>query len=242
MNNESRSSFAMLKSIVGAFLASTVLYSQPAFTTSNSWVDSVPIPPRARLEVINENLQHNGMSMSVGRLVSSETLESNLKFYRASWKAEDSSDIPGYVEQKYDNWIAISRYENGKNTVIQFDENADDPGSAFVSIMSLDQSSDLSFNTSSHPGNAQLLSNTRTNDFGSSSTVEVIKLGLSIDAASRFYKTRFKRNGWNLVSDRTVIDGHVLMFNKKLKKTEVYLGRDTRGSTLAVVNQVTRDE
>ena len=99
MNNESRSSFAMLKSIVGAFLASTVLYSQPAFTTSNSWVDSVPIPPRARLEVINENLQHNGMSMSVGRLVSSETLESNLKFYRASWKAEDSSDIPGYVEQ-----------------------------------------------------------------------------------------------------------------------------------------------
>ena len=242
MNKVSRSSFAMLKSIIGVFLASAALYSQSALASSNSLVDSVPVPPRATLEIINENLQHNGMSMSVGRLVSSETLESNLNFYRTSWKAEGSSDVPGYVEQKYNNWIAISRYENGKNTVIQFDENADDPGSAFVSIMSLDQSSDLSFNASSHPGNAQLLSNTRTNDFGSSSTVEVIKLGLSIDAASRFYKTRFKRNGWNVVSDRAVLDGHVLMFNKKLKKTEVFLGRDAHGSTLAVVNQVTRDE
>ena len=114
MNKETRSSLAMLKSIIGVFLSSAVLYSQSAYTSSNSLVDSVPVPPRARLEVINENLQHNGMSMSVGRLVSSETLESNLNFYRASWKAEDSSDIPGYVEQKYNNWIAISRYENGK--------------------------------------------------------------------------------------------------------------------------------
>ena len=109
MNKVSRSSFAMLKSIIGVFLASAALYSQSALASSNSLVDSVPVPPRATLEIINENLQHNGMSMSVGRLVSSETLESNLNFYRTSWKAEGSSDVPGYVEQKYNNWIAISR-------------------------------------------------------------------------------------------------------------------------------------
>ena len=57
MNKETRSSLAMLKSIIGVFLSSAVLYSQSAYTSSNSLVDSVPVPPRARLEVINENLQ-----------------------------------------------------------------------------------------------------------------------------------------------------------------------------------------
>ncbi len=233
---------AVMKHILMVLLASIALYARSVFPSSKSWADSVPVPPGATLQIINDNLQHNGLNMSIGRLESTKSLQTNLDFYRVTWGAFDSSDTPGYVEQRFNNWIAISRLEDGVNVVIQFNEEAAVPGSAFVSVMHLGQSSVLGFDSSLHPGNAKLLSNTRTSDFGSDSTVEVIELDLSIDSAIRYYKKRFKRNGWNLVSDRSIQKAQVLMFNKKMKKSEVYLGRSTNGSTLAVINQVTRDD
>lgn len=239
---ETRAHSVVSKTLLTAIFTSATLYSQLAVSASANWAVSVPVPPQATLEIISENVEHNGMSMSVGRIVSTEPLETNLDFYRTTWSLNDSTETPGYVEQSFDNWIAISRLENGFNTVIQFDQNAEVSGSAIVSVMSIDQSSTIGFNSSSHPGNAELLSSTRTHDDGRDATVQVLRSGMSIDSVKQFYASHFRRHGWNLVSDRSVMDSHVLMFNKKLEKAEVYLGQDPGGSTLVVINQVVRDE
>jgi len=149
--------------------------------------------------------------------------------------------LPG-LGRKFDNWVAISQLKNGVNTVIQFDMSAPPSESGFLSVIDLNHQVELHFDTHEHPGDAELLSSTRTDQHGQDSTVEVIKTNMSIESVSDFYRSNYRGSGWKLVSDRPVREAQVLLFNKKNQKTEIVLTVGGVGHTVVVVNQVTYDK
>lgn len=213
-----------------------------AHAAGSSLLDDVPVPPQATLEVISEEFQHNGQALLIARLVTSANYQTSLDFYRSAWESASDSEIPGYVEREYENWVAISRLRNGTNTVVQFDKSSlsSDPasGAALISVMNLEQRVVASFNALSHPGDAELLSSTRTNDIGRDSTVEVIKTSMAMGSSREYYRSKMRRDGWNLVSDRSALDSMVMLFNRKSEKIEIVLNPSNDGSTLIVINQV----
>jgi len=77
----------------------------------------IATPSNAELAWVSDNVNQNGMQLSIQTFNSPDSVSSVLSFYRSKWAKP--GDIPGFVENEMGEWQVISQLRDDYNIVLQ---------------------------------------------------------------------------------------------------------------------------
>lgn len=218
-------------------LAVVVLVYSPLAFSNAEILQEVPLPSNVTAEYVALDVVQHGHRMSMANLIDAYPVESVIEFYRQAWAEPVDEGLPGFIEEKQDNWHLISRLENGHNTVVQL--RTDSNGSeAYLSVMELEPVADYSYKPAM-PRNGVLVSATSSEEFGKPTQTDVIFSKSRQGVVAGFYRGHFSQENWKIVSDTEVKGSTVMFMERSGAQAEVVVTPALNGS-VTVVNKVGR--
>jgi len=212
----------------------------------------VAIPPDTRLAWVSRQTSMNGLPVSIATFYSSQPIVSTIDFYRSQW-SDDDSEQQELIEVSEGDWIYLSRFAHGVNTVIQLHQEFPLISSGYLSVMDVAAATGNSFrngrqNRSSvdslsqsiiydNPG-SNLLASVSSHDSGSSSTISLLESNENFRSfARRWQFSRYSEDWRNLLNEPSETD-HVIIMQRGKVRLEAVFSEASSGGTIAVINEV----
>lgn len=225
-----------------------LMFATPVYSSAKQLAD-VPVPFNTQVQVVANNMTHNGNRLWLATYTSSLSLEESIDFYRSVWRDDPDSSIPGVVQTQSAEWLMISRLQDGYNTVIQLRLAEPHKSTGFMSIMAVSDMAGTDLDTTEFTGgglnstaaldNLKLLSSTQSTDSGRTSQLSVYASAQSIESTARQYVKHLRDQSWVLVSEQAHAQSKVVLLNRKSRHIELVISNDTtRGGSVIVVNEV----
>ncbi len=197
-------------------------------------LQSIPLPENISSQSVALNVIQHGHRMSMATLQGIDSIEPVLSHLRESWNTGDN-DLPGYVEETAGDWSIISRIEDGWNHVVQL-RSTNQNIQAYVSVMELEPVKDWSYKPVM-PRGGVLVSSTTGKEFGKATQTDILFSKQRQGEVAGFYRGHFDRDGWAIVSDKTIEGSTALLAQRRGKQAEIVVTPVQNGS-VAVINQV----
>lgn len=196
----------------------------------------VPLPAGAVLEVVGIDVVHNGQRVSMATFDAPQSIETTVAFYQNVWQNPADAAVPGVLVSETPEWLLLSRFVDGYNTVVQLRSSQANRSSGFVSIMPLNNTQASSVVTPDKE--MVLLSDTESNDEYSSSRLTVHSSALSVGAVTdRLIRDR-ENDRWSLTSRQAHGLSHIVLMSAKARQLELIVSPLDSGETLVVSNEV----
>lgn len=224
--------------LLGVVLTTVLCMQQVQASDASEALLNVPIPATAKVTVIGLDMRQNGALMSISTFRSEASIENTLEFYRAAWPAREND--PGHVENTAGNWQVISRLDGDVNLVLQLQQSARGGCEGLFSAVQLNDIVGVAEAIDMPPG-GEVVSSTVKADLGRTAKTWIIRSTSGVGHAVSFYRDLFDRKGWKLVSDRSATGPHVLQFNHRDGTVELVISQADDGSTLSILNRVSKD-
>ena len=201
-------------------------------------LERVPLPPGATVELVASDLVQDGRAVSIATFEAAAGVDEVLAFYRERWAGTDA--MPGSVTVEIGDWVVISRLENGTNVALQLERGGRGRAEGLLSAQRIDAAPVAEPPPMLPPG-AELLSSTRTVDDGSTVRTHVVSSVARPGQVAAFYRDAFERAGWSLDSrGEERPEGAVLRVSRRGARAEVVVTRVPDGTTVAILNEITR--
>lgn len=205
--------------------------------TSLALLESLALPPGAKVMLVSANTVHNGNAMSLATYDSALSLEDTLQFYREHWSAPDEQELPAVVESQIGPWVLLSRLRDGYNTVVQLNRTERHRSVGYLSVMRLPDKPANAQAVPPLPG-MELISQTASTDNARTSTLSVYKVNESVEGVTQQLVGFFSSRQWTLVFSRTHGQSNVLLLHRRDQQMEVVVSATQTGGTTVIVNEV----
>lgn len=203
-------------------------YSLPLW--ADAWPE-FPLPDHARVLVVGDNLNINGLPTRVLQISSRKTPNEVLAFYRKVWRRAAVKGGPGFVENNAGGWGIISRPEGSFHLTVQIAEA--DMGSAkgFLSVSRPLQLKNHKTDFFAQPAGSEVLLDLVSDDAGKQGRVVQFRNRQSVASNYSFYKQRYQSQGWSMMSELPPQRNRaLLLMNKRSGKLSLVLNRKGRES------------
>ena len=200
----------------------------------------IRIPESARTAWISNNINQNGMVLSIRTFQSDQSVDSVFNFYRSAWYAE--GEIPGLVENELGDWNIISQLQDDHNIVLQLKGNESGGSNGFLSVARKTHGAtapDLDFPM---PAGTETYSSTFLEEDGAEVHTMTFVSTQAVGTTVNFYKDKLKRRGWDLARSDEVDGSKILLFNGRGgNRCEMVVHELKPGVTAIHVNRVKRN-
>jgi len=199
----------------------------------------VELPDNASTALISNEINQNGMMLSIRTFDSPDTVDSVLDFYRAVWFQD--KPIVGFLESTIGEWKIISRKKPGSNIVLQLKLKQPSGSSGFMSVAQMTSDAKPLDETIPLPVNAKIFSSTLVKENHAKVNTIIFTSKQPIKSNMRFYEERMSRVGWSVAQNVEVNGSHVLLLNRRNDQCEIVIQKLNEEDTVIFVNLVNRD-
>jgi len=218
-----------------------VLLVSLVFFSSQARADifDIQIPDNASTAWVSENINQDGMQLSIKTFRSTDSIEEVLSFYREVWHKD--GDIPGYVENMLGDWSIISQLRDDSNVALQLKTAEDGSTEGFLSIaLKSHGRSQPEINFPMPDGTEKFTSSYTEEDDAQVHTMTLLSTQ-SVGNAVNFYRSNMVRKGWTLAKDEDIEGNQIMLFNRKADRLELVISQLDVEKTVIHVNRVQRD-
>lgn len=189
----------------GRFLLLLLLLAAPC----RAWV-SVEPPPDSRLAWVAEDMVHNGVPMRIQFFHSPATPGEVLDHYRRRWREGGAAR---YVENRLGPWMVIARAEGAFFVSVQV-RPAATGAEGYLAQRALDAApATLGQGVALPPGSA-VANDILSRDAQRPARTLLLFNGLSVAANADFFRERYARDGWAVVSEGRARGGGQLVLQR----------------------------
>lgn len=204
------------------------------------WADtelqSIPLPPSARIELISNNIQQNGGLLKISKFYADDSLQDVLSFYKSLWYRE--GEIPGYLENRFESWSLISQLDDEHSVVFQLQSNNENKTEGYLSIATLNQNRRLVESEFPLQDGAETFSRSTSNSDGKNVETHIMLSPQAVSDTVTFYKVKMFNLGWSLVRASSLNGTEVLVFNDGIEHCELAISRLNNASTVIYLNRI----
>lgn len=221
-------------------IAAVVLMLLTSTAVAASLLEAIETPSDATRRWVSPNINHNGVTYEVQRVVSPRGIDDVLEFYRTLWRAKVPGGEPAYVENTVGQWSTIGKLQAGVSVVLQL-KKADRGGvEGFLSAYRLSPQPVALSNPVDIPmfSGSEVVSRTATSDLSVHSLTVISRHSASVSAQYGFYRDVMPRNGWVLTTGTQTEEAAVLLYSKSNAQSEISISRSA-GSSVVVINRTT---
>lgn len=212
-----------------------ILFTSAVFGSSEN-IAQLPVPDEADLQIVAQDMLHNGNQVYLAALESEQALAESVRFYQNLWKQPVKEGLPGLVQSRTGHWLLLGRLEGQTHTVIQLDSSLPDRTSGFISRVVLGESS-ISVARPSFAGLIEL-SSTSTSDGQALSTLSVYGSHASTQATIKRVAEAMLNQGWSLMRMAEEQGSQLGIFVKAASRAEIVVVLADEYPSLVVVNEV----
>lgn len=197
-------------------------WSQPA---AADWPE-FPVPDEAKVVIVGEEMDINGLPTRIWELSSSRGPEEILGYYRQEWRNPAVPDGPGYIEKEAGDWQILSRSEEPYFYTVQVTEAAMGSSFGFLAVSMPMELVNHEPDEFARPAGSEILLDLASDDAGKGGRVVQFKNSQSIEANYRFYRKRYTAKGWQELSQLPPdIDKAMLLMNKGNGEVSIVFNR-----------------
>jgi len=210
-------------------------------TTNVSAVEpDIRIPDSANTAWVSNNINQNGMVLSIRTFQSQEPVDSVFNFYRSAWYAD--GEIPGFVENELGDWSIISQLRDDHNIVLQLKADETGGSNGFLSVARKTHGTEKPQIDFPMPAGTEPYSSTFLEEDGAEVHTMTFVSTQSVGSAINFYKDKLKRRGWALARADEIKGSEILLFNgRDGSRCEMVVHEIEAGVIAIHVNRVKRD-
>jgi hypothetical protein len=185
-----------------------------------------PVPDDAKVFIVGEDLNINGLPTRIWELSSSQSPDEILAYYRQEWQNPAESKGPGYIEKEAGGWQIISRSDAPYFYTVQVQKAAMGSSFGFLAISQPMELVNREPDEFVKPAGSEILLDLASDDAGKRGRVVQFKNRQSVEANYRFYRGRYMARGWSelsqLPADRTKA---LLLLNKGNGEVSIVFNR-----------------
>lgn len=206
-----------------AFAAKDLLRACPDF----------PAPKKAKLQVVAQQLDYNGLPMGILRLESEAPPDEVLAFYRKEWAATKA--IPGPVEYPMGPWRVIASLRDKCFFTVQLKPFGRNGTEAILGLTTPPAGKTVKEELPMLPGST-LINDIAHNDAGKTARTVALKNGFSPAANADFYRRNLGDLGWTVTNhyrmEKPNVNGDVMVLKNGLRELSITMTRDGRESNV----------
>jgi len=182
---------------------------------------------------VADNIDLNGLPMSIQRFDSGDDPGQILAFYRSAWAA--AGKTPGPIEYEVGDFRVIATFRGGCFYTVQVKSSSGKKGGAtgFLAVSSAPSRNPVKSDVPVMTG-TEILNDITHNDDGKTARTVLLTNSFSPGANATFYQNDFTGKGWQILSSKEMTTqkgrGSVTVFSKGLREvsvTSVREGPDT---------------
>lgn len=216
-------------------LLSVCLVSLPVIS-SDSYI---AIPDNTILAQISDNINQDGMQLSVQTFSSKNSVKSVMGFYREEWFVE--GDMPGFVENTMGDWSIISQLRTDSNVVLQIRPQDDGSTQGFLSTAKLNHGGTPPTVDFPMPDGIEPFSTSFVEEDDAQILTMTLISKQSIGNTLNYYRSIMSRRGWQIAQDKEVEGHQIMLFNRNGDRCELVVSQLDRESIVIHVNRVKRN-
>ncbi len=204
-----------------------------------AWVNKLPkvaLPDNASLAWVSNNINHNGVAMSIQSFTSTQDVSQVFDFYRQQWARSDSR--PGYMENDVDGWAVISQLQREHSIALQLKPGSNGGSEGFLSIAAKDGLQAMPDHDIPVPSGAQEISSSYVEEHNTQAFTNIYLSQDDAGSVASFYRSRMKVKGWSLANEERIEGQHILLFDKKGDRCEFVVGPSENNGSIVFVNKV----
>lgn len=179
-----------------------------------------PVPPKAVLQTVADDLRINGSDMRIWQLKLNQLPSKVMDFYRAAWTGADGK--PVYIEYPLDSWNVIASNKTNCFYTVQIQADGKSGALALLGVGASNKAVDPKPLGPDWPQmtGSKVINDLRSNDSGRNGRLLVISNNFSSGGNALFYREQLTRAGWTPVQDG----------NPNPKKPDSYVMQWRRGA------------
>ncbi len=208
--------------------SAALLYAMPRF----------PAPLRSTVSWVAEDVVLNTMPMSVRKFKSGDDVKTVMGFYRRLWQTPVGEGLPGFIEQDYQDWKMISRFDKGFIMVVQAKPDLGGGSWGYLGISQLDKIENkvvLGKNVPKMNG-SKVISDIKHNDTFRKANTVTLQNGFSVSSNASFYKSYYLGRGWDVAMDGPAANNttRAMVFKKGSDEVSLTIIRTDKGSQVVM--------
>ncbi len=223
-----------------AFCVCSLLFIGGSVATATE-LPEITKPHNAELAWVSNNINQNGMQLSIQAFRSPDSVDSVMGFYRSRWGNDAASaegDKPGFVENEMGEWQVISQLRDKHNIVLQLKPSYEGGSEGFLSSAVKVTSSGQIHIDFPAPDGAERVSSSIVEENNTESQTLVYVTQDNISNTASFYRRKLKSQGWRMATSQQHDGMEFMMFNRKNEKCELVVSPFEGGATVIYVNKV----
>ncbi|GMR08487.1 MAG: hypothetical protein BMS9Abin26_1492 [Gammaproteobacteria bacterium] len=197
-----------------------------------------PAPPRSTVSWVAEDVVLNTMPMSVRKFKSGDGVEAVRGFYRRLWKTPVGEGLPGFIEQDFQDWKMISRFDKGFIMVVQAMPDLGGGSWGYLGISQLDKIKDkvvLGKNVPKMNG-SKVISDIKHNDTFRKANTVTLQNKFSVSSNASFYKNHYLGRGWDVAMNGPAANDttRAMVFKKGRDEVSLTIIKTDKGSQIVM--------
>jgi len=194
-------------------------------------------PASIVVEIVSTQSVHDGSSLAMATLQSTDSVDAVLGFFRKQWDVTVGDTRPGFIESQIPGWQLISRLQGRFQIVVQVHQTT--AGDTFGYLSAMDIRSRDSSTQHGLFSDLTPLSEHQSVDGVDTSTMRVYGSNLSVSGTHKHYRNKLVDEGWQVLADSAVTQGYVLIMSRNTSRLEVTFLRSQEFVSAVVVHEVT---
>jgi hypothetical protein len=192
-----------------------------------------PAPKKAKLQVVADQMDFNGIPMSVRRIESEAPPEDILAFYRKLWAATEK--IRGPEEYPLGPWQVIASLRDNCFYTVQVKPFGKNGTEGFLGLTAPPSGKTVKEELPKLPGST-VLNDISHNDAGKTARTVVLTNGFSPAANADFYRRNLGDQGWRVTNhyrlEQPNQNGDVMVLKNGLRELSITMTRQGRESNV----------
>lgn len=192
-----------------------------------------PAPKKAKLQVVAQQMDYNGLPMGILRFESAAAPEEVLAFYRKEWAGTKA--IPGPVEYAMGPWQVIASLRERCFYTVQIKPFGKNGTEALLGLTTEPSGKTVKEELPMLPGST-LLSDIAHNDAGKTARTVALKNSFSPAANADFYRRSLGDLGWTVTNhyrmQKPNVNGDVMVLRNGARELSITMSRDGRESNV----------
>lgn len=201
-------------------------------------LSDIRVPANTETSWVGRGIEHNGVTMDVKLLSSSESSDQLLTFYKNMWESDGGEGVD-YTIGEAGDFKLISKIMDNHNIVIQLRDNSSGHAEGYLSAIKLSSIgnavSDDDFPALS---NTTLVSKTVSDDTGKKAVTRVLINNYSVVSNAEFYRSRFESDGWAKSYANAETRSFLAFYSRNNKTMELAISKKPGKETVIFVNIV----
>lgn len=212
--------------ISAAFAAQDILSTCPEF----------PVPQKAKMQIVAERMEINGLPMAIRHLESTDGPNAILAFYREKWAAKERS--PAAVEYPLGSWRVIASRRGDCFYTVQVKPFGNNGTEGLIGMTAAPAKASVKEAVPMLPGST-VVNDLGHNDDGKTARTVLLKNRFSTATNADYYLRNLTDQGWHVTNhyrmEKPENNGDVIVLRNGQRELSITATRDAKNANLSNV-------